>query len=112
MSADRERLLQVLNNLVGNALKFSSAGGTVRVSAERAENGVRLSVSDTGPGLDSADLPCVFDRFWKGETGGKKGTGLGLHIAKGIVEAHGGRIWVESRLGHGCQFHFTVPLEA
>jgi signal transduction histidine kinase len=65
---------------------------------------------DTGPGIAPAHLPHVFDRFWKAETGSKRGTGLGLYIAKSIVEAHGGRIWVESQLGQGAKFHFTLPL--
>ncbi len=108
--ADRDRVIQVLTNLVGNAIKFTFEGGKIEVTAEREGNDVRLSVADTGPGIAPAHLPHVFDRFWKAETGGKKGTGLGLYIAKGIVEAHGGRIWVESQLGHGATFHFTLPL--
>jgi signal transduction histidine kinase len=110
VSADRERVLQVLTNLVGNAIKFAFEGGKVEVSARPAGNDVRFSVVDTGPGIAPAHLPHVFDRFWKAETGSKRGTGLGLYIAKSIVEAHGGRIWVESQLGQGAKFHFTLPL--
>ena len=79
------------------------------VAAERDGAMVRFAVLDTGPGLARESLPRVFDRFWKKETSGKKGTGLGLFIAKGIVDAHGGRIWVESEPGHGARFYFTLP---
>jgi signal transduction histidine kinase len=107
--ADRERVLQVLANLVGNALKFTPQGGRVTLSAIREDAMVRFGVLDTGPGLARESLPCVFDRFWRKETAGTKGTGLGLFIAKGIVEAHGGRIWVDSDLGQGARFYFTLP---
>lgn len=107
--ADRERVLQVLGNLVGNAVKFTPGGGRVEVAAARTSSHVCFSVSDTGPGISPEHLPHVFDRFWKHETGGKKGTGLGLFIAKGIVEAHGGQIWVESAPDHGATFRFTLP---
>jgi signal transduction histidine kinase len=107
--ADKERVLQVLGNLVGNAIKFAPKGGRVEVAAARIDNEVRFSVTDNGPGIDREHLAHVFDRFWKHEAGGKKGTGLGLFIAKGIVEAHGGRIWVDSEPGHGATFRFTLP---
>jgi signal transduction histidine kinase len=107
--ADRERVFQVLSNLVGNALKFTPSGGRVSLSVEQQGATVRFAVCDTGPGIPPVSLPRVFDRFWT-ETPGKKGTGLGLFIAKGIVDAHGGRIWVESELGHGATFAFTLPL--
>ncbi|MBA3542594.1 MAG: CHASE3 domain-containing protein [Deltaproteobacteria bacterium] len=107
--ADRERVLQVLANLVGNAIKFTPKGGVVTLSAERGATSVRFAISDTGPGIAPEHLPHLFDRFWKLEARGKKGTGLGLFIAKGIVQAHGGRIWVESELGHGTTFHVTLP---
>jgi signal transduction histidine kinase len=107
--ADRERILQVLSNLLGNALKFTPAGGEVRISTEPQNEMVRFTVSDTGPGISSEDLPRLFDRFWKHDTPGKKGTGLGLFIAKGIVEAHGGKLWVESELSRGARFRFTLP---
>ncbi len=111
--ADRERILQVLANLVGNAIKVQPSGGLVRLSATRVEGAeVRLSVEDRGPGIDKEDLPRLFERFWHGDVGGlQKGTGLGLHIARGIVEAHAGRIWVQSEPGQGSTFHVTLPLE-
>ncbi len=105
--ADRERVVQVLSNLVGNAVKFTPPGGTVTISAHREPDTVRFTVADTGPGIGAEDLPRVFDRFWKRERAG--GTGLGLFIAKGIVEAHAGRIWAESERGQGARFHFTLP---
>jgi signal transduction histidine kinase len=108
--ADRDRVLQVLQNLVGNALKFTHQGGHVTVTAEREGAVVRFRISDNGPGIATENLSSVFDRFWKHEAGGKKGTGLGLFIAKGIVEAHGGQISVESAPGHGTSFSFTLPV--
>jgi signal transduction histidine kinase len=107
--ADRERVLQVLANLVGNALKFTPSGGRVEVAATNTSSGVCFSVSDTGSGIAPDHVPHVFDRFWKHEAGGKRGTGLGLFISKGIVEAHGGRLWVESEPGHGATFRFDLP---
>lgn len=109
--ADQERVLQVLSNLLGNALKFTPPGGQVTVAVDRQGEEARFAVLDTGPGIAREHLACVFDRFWKSETPGKKGTGLGLFIAKGIIDAHGGRIWVESEPGHGARFYFTLPLE-
>lgn len=108
---DRERLLQVLGNLVGNAFKFTPPGGRVTISAQLGE-GVVFTVSDTGEGIDAADLPRLFDRFYRGRKQTAQGVGLGLAICKGIVEAHGGRIWVDSRKGEGASFRFTVPLAA
>ena len=107
--ADKERLLQVLTNLVGNAIKFAPTNGRVEVAATQVDAGVCFRVTDNGPGIAPEHLPHVFDRFWKHEAAGKRGTGLGLFIAKGIVEAHGGRIWVESEPGHGATFRFTLP---
>jgi signal transduction histidine kinase len=83
--------------------------GTVSVRAEILPDEIRFSVSDTGPGIPEDERPHVFDQYWKGKTGGSGGAGLGLAIAKGIVEAHGGRIWVESRAGGGATFSFTLP---
>lgn len=108
--AERERVFQVLSNLIGNALKFTPRGGHVALSANREGAMIRFAVLDTGPGLARESLSCVFDRFWKKEMPGKKSTGLGLFIAKGIVEAHGGRIWADSALGHGAKFYFTLPV--
>ncbi|HWU87210.1 MAG TPA: HAMP domain-containing sensor histidine kinase [Kofleriaceae bacterium] len=111
--ADRERILEVLSNLVGNALKFTPNGGTVRlaVDADLTERAmVRFEVSDTGPGIHDEHLARVFDRYWKDPGGKAKGTGLGLYIARAIIDVHGGRIWAESTPGHGATFKFTLPL--
>ena len=107
---DRERVLQVFDNIVGNAIKFSSPGGSVRVAVESSPNECTFAVRDVGPGIPEHQLPLLFDRFWTSPraTGGS-GTGLGLAIARGIVEAHGGRIWVESAAGEGTSFFFTLP---
>jgi len=103
-------VLQVFSNLVGNALKFTPQGGCVTLTAEPQGAMVRFAVLDTGPGIAPEHLPRIFDRFWKNETSGTRGTGLGLFIAKGIVEAHQGRIWVESSIGQGAAFYFTLPI--
>jgi signal transduction histidine kinase len=109
---DRERILQVLSNLLGNAVRFTAQGGSVVVSASApapSREEVRISVRDTGVGIDESALPHVFDRYWQKREHAAGGTGLGLFIAKGIVESHHGRIWVESRPGEGSNFQFTVP---
>jgi two-component system OmpR family sensor kinase/two-component system sensor histidine kinase BaeS len=114
-TADSDRLAQVLRNLLVNALRHTSAGGSVTVAASRFEDMVRISVADTGEGIIAADLPRVFDRFWRAERSRTRpdrlpgGSGLGLSVAKSIVEAHGGRIWAESLKGKGSVFHFTLP---
>ncbi len=105
--ADRERLIQVLFNLVGNAVKFTAAEGAITISAERSSSGWLVAVADTGAGISEDALPHVFERYFT--KGGGHGTGLGLHIAKALVEAHGGRIWVTSEPGVGSTFFFTVP---
>ena len=111
IEADEERVLQVLENLIGNALKFTPPGGVVTVGARRApEPGwVFFSVRDNGPGISPEHLPRVFDRFWQAQSSDRRGSGLGLAICKAIVEAHGGRIWVESEPGKGASFLFTLP---
>lgn len=109
---DRDRIMQVLSNLVGNALKFTPPGGRIEVSAARIDRSVRFAVKDEGPGIPPDGLPHVFDRFYRAEKSRRAGLGLGLAIAKGIVEAHGGRIDVESELGRGTTFVFTLPLAA
>jgi signal transduction histidine kinase len=108
---DEDRVLQVIANLVGNAIKFTHAGGCVTIRASSSDDSVRISVSDTGPGIAPASLARIFDRFWQDRGAANvRGTGLGLAIAKGLVEAHGGRLWVESVLGQGSTFHMTLPL--
>jgi len=108
ITADAGRVLQVMSNLVGNAIKFTPAGGRIVMRAGAAPGGVRFSVSDTGPGIPQEQLPKVFGHFWQADPADRRGIGLGLTIAKGIVEAHGGRIWVESPPGQGTTFHFKL----
>lgn len=107
--ADRDRLLQVLENLVGNALKFTPAGGHITLGAAPSDGGVLFWVADTGAGIPAEELPHVFDRFWQGKNGEHRGAGLGLAIVRGLVEAHGGQIWAESAEGRGTTFFFTLP---
>jgi PAS domain S-box-containing protein len=106
---DHDRVIQVLSNVVGNAIKFTGEGGTIRVGAEPDGDVVRFFVSDDGPGISAAELPYVFDRYYQARRRNREGIGLGLSIAKGIVDAHGGRIWVESEPGRGSTFFFTLP---
>lgn len=106
---DSARILQVISNLVGNALKFTPAGGRVTLGAEAMPGEVRVSVADTGPGIPADQIPRVFGRFWQAGKSDRRGIGLGLSIARGIVEGHGGRIWVESVEGQGATFFFTIP---
>ena len=108
VAADRHRILQVFSNLAGNALKFTPAGGRVQLAAERRGDAVCFSVADTGPGIPADHLPHLFDRFWQARPTDRRGAGLGLAISKGIVEAHGGQIWVESTVGAGSAFYFTI----
>ena len=96
----------MLSNLLGNAIKFSPEGGTITVRAERRGDELLITVVDTGPGIAADELPHVFDRYWKARPASQVGAGLGLYIAKGIVEAHGGRIWAESSAG-GARLIFT-----
>ena len=107
--ADSARIQQVLSNLVGNAVKFTPRSGRITVCAEKAGNEVRFAVIDTGPGIPAEQLPHIFGRFWQAKSSDRRGIGLGLAIAKGIVEAHNGRIWVESHVGLGSTFYFTLP---
>lgn len=107
---DAVRLRQVMANLLGNAIKFTPAGGMVTVRAQSSDDTVTFSVTDTGPGIAEQDLPRLFDRFWRVGGTARLGTGLGLFIAKGIVEAHGGRLSVESGIGTGSTFSFTLPV--
>jgi signal transduction histidine kinase len=106
---DRDRIHQVLSNLLGNALKLTPAGGRITLEAEALSEEVEFRVEDSGPGIDRADLPYIFDRYWQAAGQKRHGLGLGLAIAQGIVNAHGGRIWAESEVGHGSTFRFTLP---
>lgn len=109
--ADRDRLLQAFENLVGNAVKFTREGGRITVGATPGEGEVVFRVADTGAGISAEDLPHVFDRFWQAEPSDRRGAGLGLAIVKGIVDAHGGRVEVESAPGQGSTFSFTIPTD-
>jgi signal transduction histidine kinase len=108
---DPSRVQRVLDNLIGNALRHTPEGGTVEVRASAEGDGVRVTVRDTGEGIPATDLPRVFEPFYRGDDSRSRagGAGLGLTIARGIVELHGGRIWAESRPGQGAAFHFTLP---
>jgi signal transduction histidine kinase len=108
--ADRDRLAQIFENLIGNSIKFTSSGGRISLGAAPRGNKVMFWVADTGTGIADDDLPHVFDRFWQLREAKHRGAGLGLPIVKGLVEAHGGRIWVESTLGRGSRFFFTIPI--
>jgi PAS domain S-box-containing protein len=110
LRADHQRLGQVLSNLIGNAIKFTEPGGKVRVEARHAADSLIVAVSDTGHGIAPDHLPHVFDRFWQARPERRKGLGMGLAIARGIVEAHGGRIWAESEAGVGTTVLFSLPL--
>ena len=107
---DADRLLQALGNLIANALKFTPPGGEICLGAEAQEHGVRLFVSDSGPGIPDEDAPHVFDRFWTARRNSRvRGTGMGLAIVRGIVEAHGGRVWVERNARGGATFSMRLP---
>jgi signal transduction histidine kinase len=112
LEIDVERVTQVIINLISNAVKFSERGQTVIISIMQEHQAVHFSVADQGPGIPAEKQAKVFDRFQQGDSSdvrGKGGTGLGLTIARGLVQRHGGRIWVESEEGHGSVFHFTLP---
>lgn len=109
VDVDPERTIQVLPNLIGNAVKYSKEAGEVIVTASPEEDVVRVSIGDRGVGIPVEELPRVFDRFWQSKRTNRSGAGLGLTIARGIVRAHGGRIWIESSPGEGTTVHFTLP---
>jgi signal transduction histidine kinase len=112
ISCDHDRVIQLFSNVVGNAVKFTPEGGTVVLRAEQDDAMVRFAVADNGPGIAIEELPYVFDRYYQARRRNRDGIGLGLSIARGIVEAHGGRIWVESPTaagGGGATFFFTLP---
>ena len=110
IGADPHRISQVLSNLLGNAIKFTSEGGTVTLRARPRDGSLLVTVADTGRGIAPDDLAHIFDRYWRPKGSEGEGTGLGLYIARGIVEAHGGRVWAESS-PQGAALVFTLPLE-
>ena len=111
VTADRQRIAQVLSNLIGNSIKAVSSGGRITVRARNSGDHVQIAVEDTGTGIPAEQLSHIFDRFWQSERSSirTRGAGLGLPIAKGIVEAHGGRLWAQSTAGSGSAFYFTLP---
>jgi signal transduction histidine kinase len=111
--ADRDKVIQVLTNLVGNAIKFTPSQGRVTVGSTSGPDWVQISVADTGAGIPLDERPKIFEKFYQcaGDGGQKpRGTGLGLAISKTLVELHGGEIWVDSEPGCGSTFHFTLPI--
>jgi signal transduction histidine kinase len=109
LRCDRDRLLQVVSNLVDNALKFTPEGGTVTLSLRCLDEGVSLSVADTGPGIHTEQLPHIFEKHWSGRGKARADAGLGLYIVKGIVAAHGGTIQVDTKPGAGTTFSISLP---
>lgn len=109
VTCDRARILQVLANLLGNAIKFCAPGSSIDVQTMTVAGAFQVSVRDSGRGIAAEDLPFVFDAYWSKGEGERTGTGLGLYITRRIVEAHGGRIWIDSKPGDGTQVHFTLP---
>jgi two-component system phosphate regulon sensor histidine kinase PhoR len=113
VAADRRRLAEILQNLLDNSVQYTPAGGRIEVSAEKKGDEVVFTVTDTGIGIPKADQPRIFERFYRVDVARSReagGTGLGLSIAKHLIDAHGGRIWVESEVGYGSRFHFSVPI--
>jgi PAS domain S-box-containing protein len=110
VAADRDRLSQVVTNLVGNALKFTPEDGVVELRAKAVDGEVQVAVRDTGPGMSPEELGRIFDPYWQAGRTARLGAGLGLAISKGIVESHGGRLWVESKPGAGSTFTFALPV--
>ncbi|HEY5928213.1 MAG TPA: ATP-binding protein [Kofleriaceae bacterium] len=108
IACDRDRIVQVLSNLLGNAIKFTARGGTVAIRVEREGEGVHFEVQDTGQGIAPDQVPYLFDRFWRGQ-GRNNGAGLGLFISRGIIAAHGSVLLVESKLSIGSRFYFNLP---
>ncbi|MFL5814098.1 MAG: ATP-binding protein [Bdellovibrionia bacterium] len=109
LKCDRNRIQQVFSNLLGNALKFTASGGVITLSCTDAGEFLEIDVRDTGAGIPDEHLPFIFDRFWQAKKQRSGSTGLGLAIAKGIVEAHGGHISVQSKAGESTSFRFTIP---
>jgi signal transduction histidine kinase len=113
VEGDERRLRQVIFNLLSNAVKFTPEGGSIVVASAQVDGEMQVSVTDTGPGIAAEDRERVFEEFQQTDVGvqQREGTGLGLALSKRLVELHGGRIWVESELGHGSRFVFTLPIE-
>ena len=109
---DHDRILQVLSNLIGNSLKFTPNGGTIELSARKQETTVEISETDNGPGIPEQEQAQIFERFSQLKLNDRRGLGLGLFIAKWIIEAHKGNLWVTSNVGKGSTFSFTLPLIA
>ena len=109
VKCDRDRISQVISNIVGNAIKFTPSGGVVMLKARVDDSGATVSISDTGSGIPEEMLQKIFGRFLQIGSNNRQGLGLGLYISKMIVEAHGGRIWAESKVGIGSVFHFQIP---
>ena len=107
---DHDRMLQVLANLIANAIKFTPPAGKIGVRVEEGRGKLRFCVSDSGVGIPTAMLDAIFERFWQVGKNDRRGQGLGLYISKCIVEAHRGRIWAESKAGEGTQMYFTLPV--
>jgi signal transduction histidine kinase len=110
--AGRDRIMQVFSNMVGNAIKFTPEGGRVEIGAILSGTLVEFSVTDNGPGISAGDLPHLFDRYWQAQKSTRTGVGLGLPIAKRLVEAHGGSVRAESELGRGSRFTFKLHVAA
>ena len=113
INADWLKIFQVMNNLIGNAIKFTHEGGSVTINVIYSQDGAEVSVADTGQGIAEDDIPLIFDKFRQVKskaTRGEKGSGFGLAIAKNLIKLHGGRIWVESEVGKGSTFYFSIPI--
>ena len=106
---DHKRIVQVFSNLIGNSIKFTDESGNITLSSKLAGSFAEFCISDSGRGISNEDLPNIFNRYWQSPETARQGSGLGLSIAKAIVESHGGSIWVKSKLGHGSEFYFTLP---
>ena len=106
---DRARVESALGNLLSNALKFSPSGSRVEIGAQAAGKSVRFWVQDDGPGIDTADQPYIFERFYRGQAGRTEGNGLGLAIVRSVAQAHDGCVWVESELEQGSRFFIELP---
>jgi signal transduction histidine kinase len=107
--ADPARVSQIVGNLVGNAIKFTPEKGSVKLRATPVDKNIVFEVVDDGPGIPADSMSHLFDNFWQARKSDRRGVGLGLAIAKGLVEAHGGKIWVESSVDHGSTFSFSLP---